>query len=197
MIFLESIKDICQAIKNDPANRKYTEKGIDPLFHVTPNARILIVSQAPSRRAQVKKTYWDDLSGDRLRKWMGITRQQFYDSGKIAVMNLDFYYPGKGKSGDLPPRKGFAKKWHPLLLQKMPHLKITLLVGSYAQKYYLGDKCFKTLSETVQNHSKYLPNYFPLVHPSPLNYGWIKHHPWYMEETIPELREIIGQIFSE
>ncbi len=177
---------IFEAIRQDPDNAAFTEAGIDPLYHFEPDATILIVSQAPSRSAQAAKTYWRDASGDRLRDWMGVTEAEFYDSGKLAVVPLDFYYPGKGKSGDLPPRKGFAEKWHQPLLQLMPKIKLTLLIGMYAQKYYLPRR-EKTLTATVRRFADYAP-YFPMVHPSPLNYGWLRKNPWYEAQVLPELK---------
>ena len=117
-----------------------------------------------------------------------MTREEFYDSDKIAVMPLDFYYPGKGKSGDLPPRKGFAEKWHQPLLAMMPNVQLTLLVGQYAIKAYLGADRYKTLTETVRHYADYAPAYLPLVHPSPLNYGWQKRNPWFVDEVVPQLQ---------
>lgn len=185
---MKNVQDIFNAIKKDPINSEFTMQGWDPLFHVIPTATILIISQAPGRIAKSTKTYFNDASGDRLREWMGVTREEFYDSDRIAVMPLDFYYPGKGKSGDLPPRKGFAEKWHPTLLKMMPNVQLTMLVGQYAIKAYLGTEREKTLTATVQNYTNYLPAYFPLVHPSPLNYGWQKRNPWFQEEVVPDLQ---------
>ena len=172
----------------DPANAAYTAQGWEPLFHVQPSATILVVSQAPGRIAQETATYFNDASGDRLRDWMGVSRDQFYHSDRIAVMPVDFYYPGKGKSGDLPPRKGFAEQWHAPLLALMPHIQLTLLVGQYAIRYRLGKRRYKTLTETVRHYDEYLPAAFPLVHPSPLNYSWQKRNPWFQEQVVPELQ---------
>lgn len=194
---MPTVASIKQAIKADPANAEFTAKGWDPLFHVLPSATILVISQAPGRIAQDTKTYFNDASGKRLREWMGVTREEFYESDKVAVMPLDFYYPGKGKSGDLPPRKGFAEKWHEPLLAQMPHLQLTMLVGQYAIKYYLGKQRYKTLTATVQNYTEYLPDYFPLVHPSPLNYGWQKRNPWFQETVIPDLQTRVRRALSE
>lgn len=188
---------IFKAIQNDPENQKFTDQGILPLYHVEPNAEILIISQAPSRKAQASMVFWDDPSGDRLRDWMGLSKDEFYRSGKVAVLPLDFYYPGKGAHGDLPPRKGFADKWHEPLLALMPNIKIKLLIGQYAQKYYLGKARERNLTETVRHYDQYLPEYFPLVHPSPLNYGWMKQHPWFVDEVVPNLSNLIGQIMAE
>lgn len=119
---------------------------------------------------------------------MGVTKEQFYHSGKVAVLPLDFYYPGKhAHGGDLPPRPGFADKWHEPLLALMPQIKLTLLIGQYAQKYYLPQR-EKTLTATVAHYRDYLPTYFPLVHPSPLNYGWMNRNPWFAAEVVPELQ---------
>lgn len=181
-------------IMADPMNRAYTEQGIPPLFKATKDARIVVVGQAPGRKAQETRLVWNDPSGDRLRDWLGITRKQFYESQYIAHIPMDFYYPGKGKSGDNPPRKGFAEKWHPRLLAEMPKVETMLLVGGYAQKYYLGERRKETLTETVRSFREYLPEYLPLVHPSPRNIGWFKRNPWFEQELIPMLREFTSRV---
>lgn len=194
---MTTLAKITQAIKDDPDNAEFTQKGWDPLFQLPATAKVLVISQAPGRVAQQARTSFDDASGDRLRDWMGVTRDEFYTSGKIAVMPLDFYYPGKGKSGDLPPRKGFAEKWHAPLLQLVPDVQLTLLVGQYAIKAYLGKQRYKTLTATVQNYTEYLPDYFPLVHPSPLNYGWQNRNPWFQEQVVPELQARVRQALTD
>ncbi|ERL63671.1 uracil-DNA glycosylase family protein [Schleiferilactobacillus shenzhenensis] len=193
---MTTAQEIFTAIQADPANAEFTVQGIQPLYHTDANATILIVSQAPSRKAQAAMTYWDDASGDRLREWMGVTKDEFYNAGKIAVVPLDFYYPGKGKQGDLPPRPGFAEKWHPPVLALMPHIQLTLLIGQYAQKYYLGRKRQKTLTATVAHYQDYLPEYFPLVHPSPLNYGWLNKNPWFRESVVPDLQKRVRKLMA-
>jgi uracil-DNA glycosylase len=172
-------------------NKAFTDKGIPPLFKASKDARIVLVGQAPGRKAEATRMFWNDLSGDRLREWMGISREVFYNSNRIAHIPMDFYYQGKAKNGDVPPRKGFAEKWHPLLLNKMPDVETIILIGSYAQKYYLDKRREKSLTETVRNFQKYLPEYFPLVHPSPLNLGWFKRNPWFENEVLPEFKTII------
>lgn len=189
MIF-EKIKE---EIMSDPMNESYTKRGIPPLFKASKNARIVIVGQAPGKKAEQTRLFWNDLSGDRLREWMGISREVFYSTDRIAHLPMDFYYPGKAKSGDAPPRKGFAQKWHPLLLKEMPNIKTIILIGSYAQEYYLSKRQEKNLTETVRNYHKYLPDFFPLVHPSPLNLGWLKKNPWFEDEVIPVLKEIVSK----
>lgn len=124
---------------------------------------------------------------------MGITREVFYGHDSIAQLPMDFYYPGKAKTGDKPPRKGFGEKWHPLLLKEMPKVEIIILIGNYAQKYYLGEKCRENLTETVRNFREYLPKYLPLVHPSPLNLIWLKRNSWFEEEVLPVLKEIAAK----
>lgn len=133
---MQSIETITKEIMEDPMNANFTKQNIPPLFKANPEARIVIVGQAPGRKAEESRLFWNDVSGDRLRTWMGVSRDVFYDSNLFAQLPMDFYFPGKGKSGDLPPRKDFAPKWHPLLLQAMPQVQTILLVGSYAQAYY-------------------------------------------------------------
>lgn len=188
MIIFEKIK---KEIMADPINESYTEKGIPPLFRASKDARIVIVGQAPGRKAEETRLFWNDPSGDRLREWMGISREEFYKTNRIAQLPMDFYYPGKDKTGDVPPRKGFAEKWHPRLLEEMPNIETIILIGNYAQKYYLGKRCEKNLTETVRSFQRYLPEYLPLVHPSPLNLGWLKRNPWFENDVLPILRKIV------
>lgn len=184
---------IKQEIISDPMNEAYTSKGIMPLFKATVEARIVIVGQAPGRIAEETGLFWNDLSGDRLREWLGVSREVFYSTNRIAHLPMDFYYPGKAKTGDAPPRKGFAEKWHPRLLKEMPQVRTMILIGSYAQEYYLNKQRGKNLTETVKNFCDYLPAYFPLVHPSPLNLGWLKRNPWFETEVLPVLKEIVAE----
>lgn len=191
---MSEFEQIRHQIIADPMNEGYTSRDIEPLFKATEDARIAIIGQAPGRKAEESQLFWNDLSGDRLREWMAISRDEFYETSKIAHLPMDFYYPGKAKSGDMPPRKGFAEKWHPLLLKEMPNIETIILVGGYAQKHYLGQQREKNLTETVRNHKQYLPEYLPLVHPSPLNYGWMKRNPWFEQEVLPTLRELVQSI---
>ena len=189
-------KAIAEEIRNDPENASFTKRGIGPLFFAGPECRIMIVGQAPGRIAEESGIVWNDRSGDRLRDWMGIDRDTFYNSGKLAIVPMDFYFPGTGKSGDLPPRKDFADKWHPLLLELMPDLKLTILVGSYATKRYLQLKSSTSLTQVVKDYRDYLPEFFPLVHPSPRNQIWMKKNPWFNETVIPDLQELVAQIMK-
>jgi len=193
MTIFEKIK---QEIMADPMNEQYTRKGILPLFKASENARIAIVGQAPGRKAEKTQLFWNDLSGDRLREWMGLSQEEFYETDRIANLPMDFYYPGKAKHGDLQPRKGFAEKWHPVLLENMPNIETIILIGNHAQRYYLGKRREKNLTETVRNYKNYLPEYLPLVHPSPLNIGWFKQNPWFESEVLSVLKEIVRNSLS-
>lgn len=193
---METLEDIKKAIMADSQNQAYTERGIEPLFAAPKTARINIVGQAPGIKAQETRLYWNDKSGDRLREWMGVDYDTFYHSGYFAAIPMDFYFPGHGKSGDLPPRKGFAEKWHQQILELLPDLELTILIGQYAQKYYLHQKGTVKLTDTVKHYQDYLPEYFPLVHPSPRNQIWLVKNPWFAEQVIPDLQANVQQIIS-
>jgi len=193
---MDKLKEIFEAIKADPQNINYTNKGIEPLYSVHKEAKICIIGQAPGIRAQESRLFWNDPSGERLRDWLGIDRETFYQSNKISILPLDFYFPGKGKSGDLPPRKGFAEKWHEQLLQQMPEIEFFVLVGSYTIKYYLNLKSSAKTTEVIRDFEKYLPKYFPLIHPSPRNNIWLAKNPWFEPQLVPELQKRISQLMK-
>ena len=193
---LKILDEITSSIIADPQNKDFTERGIFPLFSAPKTARINIVGQAPGVKAEQTRLYWNDKSGDRLRDWLGVDYDYFYNSGMFAVLPMDFYYPGKGKSGDLPPRSGFAEKWHPQILENLPNIQLTLLIGQYAQKFYLSDNK-NNVTETVKNYQKFLPHFIPLVHPSPRNQFWIERNPWFGEKVIPDLQKLVKRIINE
>ena len=193
---MDKFKEIFEAIKADPQNKKYTKEGIEPLYSVHKEAKICIIGQAPGIRAQESRLFWNDPSGDRLRDWLGIDRTTFYESNKISILPLDFYFPGKGKSGDLPPRAGFAQKWHKALLEEMPEIELFILVGTYAIKYYLNLKSSAKTTEVIHDFEAYLPKYFPLVHPSPRNNMWLAKNPWFEPELLPELKKRVAQLMK-
>lgn len=188
--------EVFEEIRTDGQNAEYTAAGIDPLYFAGPDARIMVVGQAPGRIAQDTHIVWNDKSGDRLRDWLGVDRDAFYDSGKLAIVPMDFYFPGKGRSGDLPPRKGFAEKWHPRLLELMPKIELTVLVGNYANRYYLGMRSKDKLTDVVRDYRSYLPKYFPLVHPSPRNQIWMKKNPWFEQDVLPELKARVSKLMG-
>ena len=164
-----------------------------PIVQAGRGARVLIVGQAPGSKVHASGIPWDDDSGDRLRDWLGLDRGSFYDPEKVALAPMGFCYPGKGRSGDLPPRPECAPLWHRRLLAQLPEIRLTLLVGQYAQKHYLADRRGKTMTETVQRFRDYLPEArFPLPHPSWRNIGWQKKQPWFAAETLPALRQAVA-----
>lgn len=180
------------AIRADEQNGEFTRQGIDPLYTASATSRLVIIGQAPGRVAQETRIPWNDKSGDRLRDWLGIDRATFYDPSAVALLPMDFYYPGKGKSGDLPPRRGFAEKWHPVLLGMMPQVRLTVLVGSYATRRYLELSSSAKLTDVVRNYADYLPRFFPLVHPSPRNQLWMSRNPWFETDVLPRLRSEVA-----
>lgn len=139
---------------------------------------------------------WNDPSGDRLRLWLNLSREEFYDESRIAIIPTGLCYPGKGKGGDLPPRPECAPLWHPKLRAVLPNIQLTLLIGSHAQAYYLGKRAKKTLAETVQAWREYWPEFLPTPHPSPRNLRWFRKHPWFEAEVVPELRRRVAQILE-
>lgn len=187
---------IIKRLKEDSRNKSYTERGIPPIFQVSPKAQILIIGQAPGKKVEESLIPFNDKSGEKLVQWMGIDRDTFY-SEKIAILPMDFYYPGKGKTGDLPPRSFIAKEYHKDILELMPDIKLTILIGSYSMKYYLGKGMKENLTETVRRYKEYLPKYFPIVHPSPLNFRWQKANPWFEGEIVPVLKEMVGKILTD
>ena len=162
-----------------------------PILRAASSARLLIVGQAPGRRVQETGIPWNDPSGDRLRDWMQVSRDVFYDESRIAIIPAGFCYPGKGTSGDLPPRPECAPLWHPRLRAALPEVRLTLLIGSYAQAYYLGRDRHPTLTDTVRHYRDYQPAFIPLPHPSPRNQLWLRRNPWFAEEVLPLLRKEI------
>lgn len=193
---MTSLDKIILDIMADSQNQLFTKAGIEPLFAASKTARINIVGQAPGIRAQESRLYWNDPSGDNLRDWLGWIVRLFMNL-VILQLFLYFYFPGTGKSGDLPPRRGFAEKWHDRILAELPDIQLTILVGSYAQHYYLRQKSSIKLTDNVKNYKEFLPDYFPFVHPSPRNNIWQKKNPWFKNEVIPELRQLVWKILEE
>ena len=191
-----SFASIFRAIIDDPDNSEFRAKGWEPVYSAGPGARIAVIGQAPGRKAQESGVPWNDASGKKLFDWLGVTEEQFRDLELFALLPMDFYYPGKGTSGDLPPRRGFAERWHPQLLKLMPDIRLTLLVGGYAQAYYLHGRAEKNLTDTVRAFENYLPGVIPLVHPSPLNFRWQAKNGWFATDLLPVLRERVAAALS-
>jgi uracil-DNA glycosylase len=179
------------AIAADPSN-SWARVGYESLYAAAKPARVAIIGQAPGRAAQESGIAWNDPSGVRLRQWLGISDEQFYNPGLVAPLPMDFYYPGKGAGGDLPPRAELAPRWHPQILTKLPYLRLTILRGTYAHHFYLGREAKRTLTETVAAFREYLPTKIPLVHPSPLNFRWQTKNPWFETDVLPELKSLVA-----
>ena len=165
--------------------------GVRPVLQIHPQARVLIAGQAPGRKVHASGVPFDDASGDRLREWMGVTREVFYNPKKIAILPMGFCFPGTGKSGDLPPRPECAPAWRDQLLTHLRHLEVTLVVGQYAQEYHLHERQ-SSLTETVQAWQSYWPKIVPLPHPSPRNNIWLSRNPWFEKELLPKLRRRVA-----
>jgi uracil-DNA glycosylase len=163
---------------------------------VHPAARLLIVGQAPGTRVHASGIPWDDASGDRLRSWLGLARAAFYDERSVAILPIGLCYPGRGASGDLPPRRECAPRWHPAFLEHLPRVELVLLVGAYAQARYLGERRRETLTATVRAWRDYGPRHVPLPHPSPRNTGWLRQNAWFEDDVLPELRERVARLLS-
>lgn len=163
--------------------------GPRPVLRAAASARLLIVGQAPGTKVHASGIPWDDPSGERLRDWLHIEREAFYDPARVAIVPMGFCYPGRlPKGGDKPPRPECAPTWHPPLLDLLPHIELTILAGAYGQKRFLGAKRGKTLTETVRAWRDHGPQFMPLPHPSWRTVGWQKRNPWFDEEVLPELR---------
>ncbi len=162
--------------------------GVRPVLQVDAAARILVVGQAPGRKVHESGVPFDDASGERLRLWMGVDRQVFYDPKVIALVPMGFCYPGTGKSGDLPPRRECAPQWRGPLLAAMPNIELTLVIGQYAMNWHLKPAKETNLTVIVKNWRSYGPAIVPLPHPSPRNNIWLKVNPWFADETVPALQ---------
>lgn len=175
----------------------HLELGPRPVLSAHPKSKIVIIGQAPGAVVHRSGTAWDDKSGDNLRAWMQVDRSTFYSPEKISLVPMGFCYPGKGKSGDLPPREECAPLWHQSLFKQMKEVQLILLIGKYAQAYYLQEKVKKTLTETVRHFEEYLPEYFVLPHPSPRNNIWQAKNEWFKKKVIPKLRAKVKKYLNK
>lgn len=167
-----------------------------PVVQLDPRARILIVGQAPGRRVHETGVPWNDPSGVRLRQWLGVEPATFYDPSRVSIMPIGFCFPGPGPSGDLPPRPECAPQWHPRVLPFLGAIRLTILIGQYAQRYYLGPAAAASLTDTVRRFEEYLPGYLPLPHPSPRNQRWWLSNPWFETRVVPVLRTRVRSILG-
>lgn len=167
--------------------------GPRPVVRAHAAATILIAGQAPGARVHETGIPWNDPSGDRLRSWLGVDRETFYDARRFALVPMGYCYPGAGRSGDLPPRRECAELWLDQILSRLNSRRLTLLIGQYSQKHYLGKRRKTSLTETIAAWQEYLPDYFPLPHPSGRNNGWLCRNPWFERDLIPCLRAMCAQ----
>jgi len=183
------LKDVraCQICQGLPLGPK-------PLLQAGANAKILIAGQAPGSKTHEKGRPFDDLSGKRLRQWLGVTDDQFYDPDIFAIIPMGLCFPGTGKGGDLPPRPECAPRWRQPLLSSLPNLQLTLVLGQYALDWHLGDAKSKTLTDTVKRWQEFWPHQLPLPHPSPRNIRWFKSNPWFEEEVVPMLQKRVQEL---
>lgn len=168
--------------------------GPRPVLRASADARILVAGQAPGRKVHASGVPFDDASGERLRQWMGVARDVFYDPGMVAVLPMGFCYPGTGPSGDLPPRPECAPQWRRQVLAAMPHIELTLVIGQYAQAWHLPHPATRNLTATVKAWREHWPAVLPLPHPSPRNNIWLKANPWFIEEIVPALQARVAAI---
>lgn len=169
-----------------------------PIIHVSKTAKLCIASQAPGLRVHQTGISFNDPSGDRLRDWMGVTREEFYDESRIALTGMAFCFPGYDKhGGDLPPRKECAATWRVRLFNALPQFETILLVGSYAQNWHLGDSVKSNMTETVAAWREYTPRFIPMPHPSWRNNGWLKKNPWFEKDLLPYLRKRVRRLLAD
>ena len=169
--------------------------GPRPVLQLDPNARILIAGQAPGRKVHESGIPFDDASGNRLREWLGVSCDIFYDPKQIAILPMGFCFPGSGRSGDLPPRPECEPAWRKQLLAHLGHLEITLVLGQYAQAYHFGETS-SSLTELVKSWRSHWPNMVPLPHPSPRNNIWLRRNPWFDAEVLPSLQQRVAEVLA-
>jgi uracil-DNA glycosylase family 4 len=189
-----AIEQLVSQVKACSICKAHLPSGVRPIIQLSSEAKILIAGQAPGAAADRKGIPFDDASGERLRQWLGVSREQFYDADNFAILPMAFCYPGRGKSGDLPPRKECAQRWRIALLSQMSKIELTIAIGQYAQDYHLQDK--KSVTERVQNWRRYGEHILPLPHPSPRNNIWLKRHPWFEQTLLPELQRRVAMILD-
>lgn len=194
---IDNFRIAVKAAKTCTLCEKFLPLGPKPMFSIHPNSKILLIGQAPGTKVHATGIPWNDPSGNELRRWLDVDRDQFYDPKIFGIMPMGFCYPGRGTGGDMPPRVECAPTWHESLRREMPQIELTLLIGQYAINYYLGKSRKRTLTETVREFENYLPSYFPLVHPSPRNRMWQRRNPWFETEIIPALRERVQEILGK
>ena len=191
------MENLLTQIKNCQVCKAHLIHGVNPVVSANVNSKILLISQAPGRIVHSTGIHWSDRSGDTLRNWLDVDPETFYNNENFAIMPMGFCFPGSAKTGDLPPRKECAPLWHHQMLNEMPNLELTILIGLYAQKYYLAKTSQKTLTENVNHFEEYLPEYFPLPHPSGRNNIWMAKNSWFPEVVLPQLKKVVHSIIDK
>lgn len=188
------MKELLDKIQKCTLCSEHLPLGPRPIATAHSASKIAIIGQAPGTKVHASGIPWDDASGKQLRAWLDVSTEDFYNTKNFAIIPMGFCYPGKGKSGDLPPRPECAPLWHQPLFDHMPKLELVLLIGMYAQNYYLKNNAKATLTETVKHYEDYLPDYFILPHPSPRNRFWLSKNPWFEKKIIPQLQNTVQKI---
>jgi uracil-DNA glycosylase len=191
------MEDLLSEIRSCTLCAQFLPNAPKPVLAARPDSRIAIIGQAPGQKVQNSGIPWDDASGKELRRWLGVSPEEFYNPAYFAILPMGFCFPGTGKSGDLPPRPECAPTWHPKLLASLPNLRLTLLIGQYAQNRYIGTESGMKVTDRVRRFREFLPTYLPLVHPSPRNKAWHKHNPWFEVEVVPLLQDTVRALLSE
>jgi uracil-DNA glycosylase len=186
-----TLDSLLKAVRGCRACEAHLPLGPRPVLRAGKTARILVVGQAPGVRVHTTGIPWGDPSGERLRAWMGVDTDVFYDESRIAIIPMGYCYPGRGNDGDMPPRRECASLWLDHLLAKLPQIELTLLIGQYAQRHFLASRRKPSLAETAKAWREYAPQYIPLPHPSPRNQPWFKRHAWFEEQLVPMLQSRI------
>jgi len=191
-----ALDTLVEAVRACTACSAHLPSGPRPVLQVHPAARILIAGQAPGRKVHDSGVPFDDASGERLRQWMGVTRDIFYDASRIAILPMGFCFPGTGRSGDLPPRSECAPLWRQPLLEQMPRIELTLVIGEYAQRWHLPGGESRSVTDTVAAWRSRWPAVLPLPHPSPRNNIWLKINPWFVADVVPALQRRVAAVLS-
>ncbi len=193
----EDLNSLLKTVRACRACAAYLPHGPRPIVQAGANARLLIIGQAPGARVHASGIPWDDASGHRLRDWIGVDKPTFYDPKQVAIIPMGYCYPGKGASGDLPPRKECAELWLDRLLASLPNIELTLLIGQYAQRHFLGKAAARGVGKTVAAHAQFAPSTIPLPHPSPRNVAWFLRNPWFEAELLPNLRSQVRRVLMK
>jgi uracil-DNA glycosylase len=194
--FNSSMKKLLDEIRGCTLCKAFLPLGPRPIVSAHPTSRIIIIGQAPGTKVHASGVPWDDASGNELRRWLGVEPETFYNEKIFALMPMGFCYPGKGTSGDMPPRPECAPQWHAKVLNHLKKTELTILIGQYAQAYYLRNAASDTLTETVRAYRKFLPEFLPLPHPSPRNRIWQKKNAWFEQRVVPDLRKRVKKIMA-